>query len=540
MIESRAPVDFRAEFPGAMSAHLTALEAIASNPAVPTFENTIRAFDEAGRGFQDVYQDFRRAVSLTRAAPWIALAREFARPLVEHAQAIYGNAQLAARVAHLHATREDEAPTLAALMQIERLQIDFQRAGDGAEIKRVSEMTAHFTQHCREDETNLTTTVGGRAISISRSQLAPYLSFSANPLRVAPLITISDIDAAKATRILIINVTRIGDTLMTTPAIRAIHEKFPNAAITVLGHAKRVEVLENLPFITKVGNISKRSAPFRARLGPLTGARYDYAFVWGNDRALHEYALRKAQRVIAYRTDDAALNARFFCATEPPPLFSLHGVEMLLSLPRAVGIDTQELRLNYAVTAAEREAARARLARDIPPNAAPILGFQVASFATKAWRNWPIEHFIELAQGILATHPAAHFVLFGSKDDRDTINKFTAAHPKHSVSYAGELTLRETGAVMNEIDAYVGVDTGPTHLFGALGKPMVVMYHPSLPSGLYRPLGHGELRTVEHPLIDCTVGSRLDGLRISVASVQTAAESAIHACAPRSRGSIMA
>ena len=57
-----------------------------------------------------------------------------------------------------------------------------------------------------------------------------------------PLISAQQ--AQEARRVLIINVTRIGDTILTTPAIRAIAKFFPNATLTVLGHPKRVEVLE--------------------------------------------------------------------------------------------------------------------------------------------------------------------------------------------------------------------------------------------------------------------------------------------------------
>jgi heptosyltransferase III len=66
--------------------------------------------------------------------------------------------------------------------------------------------------------------------------------------------------------------------------------------------------------------------------------------------------------------------------------------------------------------------------------------------------------------------------------------------------YAGTLTLRETVAVMKEIDLYIGVDTGPTHLYGALKKPMVAMYHSTLPSALYAPLQHPALYVVDHPM----------------------------------------
>ncbi|MCE9571511.1 MAG: hypothetical protein K8R10_16135, partial [Rhodocyclales bacterium] len=60
-------------------------------------------------------------------------------------------------------------------------------------------------------------------------------------------------------RILVINVSRIGDTLLATPAIRALAAAWPEASLDVLGHPNRVEVLEHLPFVRRVGSISKKS-----------------------------------------------------------------------------------------------------------------------------------------------------------------------------------------------------------------------------------------------------------------------------------------
>jgi heptosyltransferase III len=325
---------------------------------------------------------------------------------------------------------------------------------------------------------------------------------------IKPKNRVTEEQALSAKRVLIINVTRIGDTLLNTPAIRAIARRFPNAAITILGHEKRVEVLQHLPYIAKVGAISKKTAPFRGRLSGLTGPAYDWAFVWGSDAALHRYALRKAKHVVAYRQPDEKLNARFFVAADEPALYSMHGVLMQLALPRAAGIDTDEFRLDYVVTEAEKLAARERLRVALNGKAKyPLIGLQVASFPTKSYRDWPIGHFIELGKRIVAEHNNATFVMFGGPDDRGKIEPFRQALLGKTIVFAGELSLRETGAVMNEIDLYIGVDTGPTHLFGALGKPMVVMYHASLPAKLYQPLGHPALYAVDHPRAGSAGGS---------------------------------
>jgi hypothetical protein len=98
--------------------------------------------------------------------------------------------------------------------------------------------------------------------------------------------------------ILVINVTRIGDTLLAVPALRALATAWPDARLTVLGHPKRVAVLENLPFLAEVGPITKQRAVFR---GWLPGHKYDLALVYGHDEALLKYAFRVARRVVAFR-----------------------------------------------------------------------------------------------------------------------------------------------------------------------------------------------------------------------------------------------
>ena len=313
---------------------------------------------------------------------------------------------------------------------------------------------------------------------------------------------ITSAEAAAAKRILIINVTRIGDTLLATPALRAIARYFPNADITCLGHPKRVEVLQHLPYLRKVGGITKRHALYRGWLDAIRGPEYDWAFVWGDDRALIRYALRKAQHVVAARHADAKLNSLLFCAVELPPRPSIHAVAWSLSLPQAVGIVADDYRLDYHITREESAAASACLtaAGIFPGTHAPIIGMQVASFPTKSYRDWPIEHFIELTKRISARWPDARFVLYGAIDDKPRTMQLAAQAAGKAVSFAGQLTLRETVAVMHQTELYVGVDTGPTHLFSALQKPMVALYHPSLPSSLFKPLQHSRLYAIDHPL----------------------------------------
>jgi heptosyltransferase III len=310
-------------------------------------------------------------------------------------------------------------------------------------------------------------------------------------------------DLAPARAILAIVVSRIGDTLLATPALRAIAGAWPDAKLTCLAHPKRAEVLRSLPFLHRVGGITKTRAPL---LGRFSRQRYDFAFVYGNDRPLVEYALRVARRTIAFDQADADVNRRLFKAVEVPPHQRLHAVRYRLALLAPLGIAPQGLALSYSVTASENRWARHRLRAQLAARLQPLVGLQVASFPTKAYRDWPIEHFIELSRRVRSRHPGAHFLIFGGTRERDRTQHLHQQLRGCSTHYAGRLSLRQTAALMNQLDLYIGVDTGPTHIMGALHRPMVALYHGYSPSSLLAPLEHPCVYPVDHPLAgpDCS------------------------------------
>lgn len=295
-------------------------------------------------------------------------------------------------------------------------------------------------------------------------------------------------DASNIKKILIIQVSRIGDTLFATPAMRTIAEHCPQARITVLAHPKRVEVLEYLPFIHQLDVIDKNRARFK---GWLTGKAYDLAFVFGFESTLIKYALRVSKQVVAFRQAHEAINHQLYQLVEPPVFQSEHAVEQLLRLPKALAWETSNWRLAMHITLAEFRQAHERLAKvGSETNPALIIGLQVASFPTKSYRDWPIESFAQLAQQIKTHIPSAHFLIFGGEVERKRTLWLHQQLSDYSTHLAGDLTLRQTAALMGLSHLYIGVDTGPTHMMSTFNIPMVLLYHCLSPAFLTGPLQH--------------------------------------------------
>lgn len=314
-------------------------------------------------------------------------------------------------------------------------------------------------------------------------------------------------------RILVINVARIGDTLLIVPVLRALRQAYPEAEIVCLGHPKRIEVIAELPFIDRWAGITKRSAFLHGRFGKT----FDLALVYGREPALIDYALRVARHVVAQRTGDSRRNHRLSASIEER--YGEHAVPDRLRWLDVIGIPHGSRRLDYRATEQEIRWAANWLA-DHGGHGYPLVGFQVASFPTKSYRNWPMENFCSLAERILATHPQARLLIFGGKADTAPAAQLAHALGHQATSMAGKFSLRQTAALMRHLDLYVGVDTGPTHLAGALGIPMVAMYHCQHRGLHLAPLEHpAYLGVVEHPATDDAASTACSMAEIDVATV---------------------
>ncbi|AOM41757.1 glycosyltransferase family 9 protein [Xenorhabdus hominickii] len=313
--------------------------------------------------------------------------------------------------------------------------------------------------------------------------------------------------------ILVINIARFGDTLLVTPVIRALKKKWPEANIDVFVHKRTKEILENIGLINDLRGFSKGKAKWS---GWFSRRHYDLALVYGHDKSLLQYAKRKAKLTV-YFSDNTGEKSNEYTVEKPRELMQAQQERALLI--NALGIDVNDWRLQYCVSQSEEKYAR-DFFRQQGLEQRLSIGFQLQSFPAKAYRDWPVEHFYELAQRIYRDYPHAHILLLGSKDGENSAQMLSEKlGTNRCSSLAGKTTMRENAAVMSQLNLYVGVDTGTTHLAGALGIPMVALYHSFHPGRFLAPQQHLKLTVIEHP-VDYRQATRQDTMsEISVEQV---------------------
>ncbi|NHB96412.1 glycosyltransferase family 9 protein [Photorhabdus stackebrandtii] len=318
--------------------------------------------------------------------------------------------------------------------------------------------------------------------------------------------------------ILVIIIARFGDTLLVTPVLRALKQKWPGANIDVMAHKRTKQILENISDINRLTAFSKGKAKW---CGWFTRKRYDLALVYSDDKPLLQYAKRKSHLTVSF-SDESSLQSGWLAVKKPEVLMQAQQERAMLA--NAVDVEVSDWRLNYCVSEGELRFADGFMRQHHLDNKL-LIGFQLQSFPAKAYRDWPVEHFYQLAQYIYRCYPHSHIMLLGSTDGEIVAQSLAERlGAEKCTSLVGRLTMRQNAAIMSKLDLYVGVDTGPTHLAGALGIPMVAMYHSFHPGRFLAPQQHAHLVAIEHP-VHYMQATREDSMSaISVEQVWQAAQ----------------
>lgn len=138
---------------------------------------------------------------------------------------------------------------------------------------------------------------------------------------------------------------------------------------------------------------------------------------------------------------------------------------------------------------------------------------------------WPLGNFIEIGKRLIASGNC-EIIVIGGKAEVELGEKMTAAW-KEGINAAGDFSVRQSAALLSLCDAYIGLDTGTTHLAAAVGTRCFSIYGERNNPGHWFPAGAGHT-LISHPvkcsgcrLFECPVPDHPCMTGISVESAWT-------------------
>ena len=284
-------------------------------------------------------------------------------------------------------------------------------------------------------------------------------------------------------RALVVKLRHHGDTLLAAPVLRALKAQAPGLEIDALVYDDTAPMLEGHLALTRlflVGRAWRKLAP-PARLS----------------REWRLFAALRARRydLIVHLTEHPrgawlarTLGAKFsvgpikpkrgvFWARSFTHLYPVvgggrrHQVEINLDALRRIGIhpapDARK------VDFVPGDAAEARVATLVP--AEPYIHMHPGS----RWRFkcWPAQQNAQLMDRLAAD--GHRIVLTAAPDETDFIASILSRTNVKPANLAGQLSIKELGAVARRARLFIGVDSMPMHLAAAMGTPTVALFGPS-------------------------------------------------------------
>jgi heptosyltransferase-2 len=280
-------------------------------------------------------------------------------------------------------------------------------------------------------------------------------------------------------KFLVIRLSSMGDVILTTPFLRALRQRFPEAEVHFLTKPLYAGLITSHPGADRVIPFDA-SVPLGRTGLLLRGEGYDAVFdLHKNLRSIP--LSRMAQAGAIFRIKKATLR-RWLLIAFKLDLLKHRGDQPAVCIEAGAELglldDGEPPDIHIPVNVSRR--ADAALGEITPPLWGLI---PVAS----SWnKRWP--HFVELGQRLLKRFGGTCLV-FGGPDDVDLCSSIAAEIGPGAESFADGRELIETAALLRRCAVVVGNDTGLTHLATAVGTPTVALFGPTTRQFGYFPRG---------------------------------------------------
>jgi ADP-heptose:LPS heptosyltransferase len=245
-------------------------------------------------------------------------------------------------------------------------------------------------------------------------------------------------------KILLLQLQQVGDSMAVSPLLRALHQRYPDMMLDVLASPAAKAVHRKSPHV-------------HAMLTAARGVRYDCVLACVNQvsfRYAMIAALTGARRRLGFDVDGAGF--LFTRRMSIPPGMNVLKANMLLAA--ALDADATNPVEEFWFDDADREAA-AHLVPEQP---------YVVIHPGSNWQSktWYADRWAAVADALAPLVP----VFVGTAAEAPLV-----AQIGRGISLVGKTDLCQLGAVMERAELCITTDSGPRHIAGALGRPLVTV-----------------------------------------------------------------
>jgi heptosyltransferase-3 len=299
-------------------------------------------------------------------------------------------------------------------------------------------------------------------------------------------------------RILIIQLGDIGDVVWSLPALHAVRDAYPGAAVAVLLREGSGSLLAAGAFPPKIFEIRKGVAESLRLIRALRRERFELVFdLRGDERGGYTAFLTGApiRAALHYPSSPWLRNHLFTHLVTPSGIAPGTGAaDLSLHILKAFGIEIATIIPELHLSREVRLRAATILADEGIPSPEQQAGgcggrmgagtvrrggwVTVNPFSRWSYKEWSPEKWIRIIDwlggefGIVA-------VIVGAPAERERAGELVRACAGKVHNLAGKTTLAELAGVVRQSRLHIGVDSAAPHIAAAVGTPTVTLYGPS-------------------------------------------------------------
>lgn len=269
--------------------------------------------------------------------------------------------------------------------------------------------------------------------------------------------------------LLLVRFSSIGDVLLTTPLVRALRTRHPDAKLVFVTKQAMAPLVADNPHVSRVETLVP-GEPLRAlarRLAALDPSR-------GLD--LHGSLRSTALRLLvpcSWRGYSKRKLARGVLVSTKIDLYrrSVSVAERYFQAARGLDVRPDGAPPQFFLG----EAARGRVARwtaerGLDGRPLAVLAPGAAHFT----KRWPVDQWVALAERLRAR--GYGIVVVGGPDDRAVAEPLAS----YAASAVGDFDLQDSGALLARARVAISGDTGVMHMATGVGTPVVALFGPTV------------------------------------------------------------
>jgi heptosyltransferase-2 len=280
-------------------------------------------------------------------------------------------------------------------------------------------------------------------------------------------------------KILVVMLGGIGDLILFVPALRALRKHLPGRTITLLsGEPGIARILDNEGLIDDVVVHDRRLAQGifqRIKLvADMRARKFDLAVVSSATNAF-KGGLLTCLMGIPRRVGENINGRGLFYSLKVDYAKGTHETDGAGRLLKAMDVPFEETLPRLMITPEEDIAISRFLTGKGIRSSDLLIGLHAGSGYRQTHKRWPKERFVHLADRLVEKYHAKVLLTGGPQEVELTAAMAQGMHVS-PLNTAGQMTLRQTAAVIAKCDLFISNDSGLAHIAAAVGTEVIVLF----------------------------------------------------------------